>query len=63
MNIPKEKMSKLDNKVVKCIFIGYKDGIKGYKIWNPKTKSIAYSRDVVFRELKSDPRNDVKQEG
>jgi hypothetical protein len=26
-------MSKLDNKVEKCIFIGYKDGLKGYKLW------------------------------
>jgi hypothetical protein len=23
--------------VEKCIFIGYKDGVKGYKLWNPKT--------------------------
>jgi phosphoribosyl-AMP cyclohydrolase len=21
----------------KCIFIGYKDGVKGYKLWNPET--------------------------
>jgi hypothetical protein len=30
-------------------FIGYKDGIKGYKIWNLETKKVVYSRDVVFR--------------
>ena len=38
--------------VEKCIFIGYKDGVKGYKLWNPETKKIVYSRDVVFREVK-----------
>ena len=26
--------------------------MKGYKIWNPETKNIVYSRDVVFREVK-----------
>jgi hypothetical protein len=33
-HVPKENMSKLDNKVENCIFIGYKYGIRGYKIWN-----------------------------
>ena len=36
----------------KCIFVGYKDGIKGYRLWNPVTRKIVYSRDVVFREVK-----------
>jgi hypothetical protein len=26
--------------------------VKGYKIWNPETKKIVYSRNVVFREVK-----------
>jgi hypothetical protein len=42
----------MDKKVEKCIFIRYKDGLKGYKLWNPKTKKVVYSRDVVFREMK-----------
>jgi hypothetical protein len=35
VHVPKENRSKMDNKVEKCIFIGYKDGMKGYKLWNP----------------------------
>ena len=50
--IPKEKKRKLDNKEERCIFVGYKDGIKGYKVWNPLTRKIVYSQDVVFREVK-----------
>jgi hypothetical protein len=52
VHVPKENRSKLDKKDEKCIFIGYKDGVKGYKLWNPETKKIVYSRDVVFREVK-----------
>jgi hypothetical protein len=52
VHVPKENRSKLDKNDEKCIFIGYKDGVKGYKIWNPETKKIVYSRDVVFREVK-----------
>jgi hypothetical protein len=58
VHVPKENKSKLDKKAEKCIFIGYKDGLKGYKIWNPETKKVVYSRDVVFREMK----DVVKQE-
>jgi hypothetical protein len=41
--VQKENKSKLDKKVEKCIFVGYKDGVKGYKLWNPKTKKVVYS--------------------
>jgi hypothetical protein len=58
VHVPNENGSNLYKKAEKCIFIGYKDGLKGYKIWNPKTKKVVYIRDVVFRELK----DVVKQE-
>jgi hypothetical protein len=54
----RKNKSKLDKKDEKCIFIGYKDGIKGYDIWNPETKKVMYSLYVVFREMK----DVVKQE-
>ena len=41
----------LDKKFEKCIFIGCKDGVKGYKPWNMATRKIIYSRDVIFREV------------
>jgi hypothetical protein len=52
VHVPKENKSKLYKDVEKCIFIGYKDGLKGYKPWNPETKKVVYSRDAVFREMK-----------
>jgi transposase InsO family protein len=33
VHVPKENRSKMDKKDEKCIFIGYKDGVKGYKLW------------------------------
>ena len=35
VHAPKENLSKLDKKDEKCIFIGYKYGLKGYKLCNP----------------------------
>ena len=58
MHVPKEKRNKLDNKAKKCIFVGYKDGIKGYKLWNLVTRKTIYSQNVVFREVKSTSTNE-----
>jgi hypothetical protein len=43
VHVPKENRSKIDKKVEKCMFIGYKDGLKGYKLWNPENKKVVYS--------------------
>ena len=40
VHVPKEKQTKLDSKSEKCIFIGYKDGLKGYKLCNPVTRKV-----------------------
>ena len=47
-HVPKATRSKLDDKAVKTIFIGYKHG--GYKLYNPMTKKMIVSRDVTFTE-------------
>jgi hypothetical protein len=64
VHFPKEKRSKLDKKVVKCIFIGYKEGMKGYKLWDPASRRTMYNRDVVFKEVggKSEPEEVVQTE-
>lgn len=47
---PDEKRKKLDDKSEKCIFLGVSDSSKAYKLFNPLTKKIVTSRDVVFDE-------------
>jgi hypothetical protein len=59
LHVPKEKRSNMDKKVVKCIFIGYKEGMKGYKLWDPASRKIVYNRNVVFREVGSKPEPEV----
>jgi hypothetical protein len=59
VHVPKENRSKLDKKAKKCIFIVYKYGLKGYKLWNPETKKVVYSRDVVFRGMKDVVKHEV----
>jgi len=46
--VPNVARSKLDDKAMKTIFIGYKHG--GYKLYNPMTKKVIMSRDVTFAE-------------
>ena len=45
-----ELRKKLDRKGEKCIFIGYIDESKAYKLYNPSTKKVIISRDVKFIE-------------
>jgi hypothetical protein len=51
VNFPKENRNTLDNKAFKCIFIGYKDGMKGCKLWDPVLRKIVYNRNGIFREV------------
>lgn len=39
---------KFDVKSQECIFIGYSEESKGYRLWNPRTRKIIKSRDVRF---------------
>ena len=43
VHVLKKKRTKLDSKYERCIFIGYEDDLKGYNIWNPKTRNIVYN--------------------
>ena len=35
---------------MKCIFLGYKSSVKGYKLWCLETKKLVIRKDVIFDE-------------
>lgn len=60
VHIPKEKRLKWEKKAEKGILVGYPEDIKGYRVFNPITKAIITSRDVVVME-KARPAESVIQ--
>eukprot|EP00253_Pinus_taeda_P013408 PITA_13408 len=49
-HIPDQLRRKLDNKGEKCLFIGYSEESKAYRLYIPSTKKFFVSRDVQFIE-------------
>ncbi|XP_019228278.1 PREDICTED: uncharacterized protein LOC109209461 [Nicotiana attenuata] len=49
-SVPKCHRDKFQPKASPCVFIGYPFAKKGYKLYNLTTKSVLYSRDVIFHE-------------
>ncbi|KAH9704158.1 hypothetical protein KPL70_011349 [Citrus sinensis] len=45
-----QERTKLDPKSRRCIFLGYADGVKGYRLWDPTAHKIVIRRDVIFIE-------------
>ena len=51
----------MDDKSEKCIFIGYSEESKAYRLYNPISKKLIISKDVKFEEEVSWHENDNKQ--
>ena len=51
MHVQKDKCKALQPKSEHCIFLGYPLDYRGWKCYNPLTKEVVISRDVVFVEL------------
>ena len=49
-HVSKDDRRKLDAKSIKCIFIGYCDDHKAYKMFDPSMHKVFPSRDVIFHE-------------
>ena len=49
-HVPKEQRKKLDGKATKCVFLGYGESTKGYRLYDMQRNRVIHSRDVVFNE-------------
>jgi len=47
---PNHTRTKLDSKSTKCIFVGYDQNSKVYRLVNKETSKLIFNRDVVFNE-------------
>lgn len=45
-----DSCKKLDRKNLKCIFVGYSDQNKAYRLWDMQGGELVIGRDVVFDE-------------
>lgn len=50
VHIPLQRRTKLDDRSHKCILLGVSDESKAYRLYDPITKKITISRDVIFEE-------------
>lgn len=46
IHLPKEKMTKLDDKAIPCIFFGFVDEEFEFILWDPQNKKNVRNRDV-----------------
>ena len=51
--VPNQLRKKLDKKGQKCIFVGYSEDTKAYKLYDPVARKVIISRDVQFVENES----------
>ncbi|KMQ88540.1 copia [Lasius niger] len=53
MYIPKQFTSKLDARAKKVILVGYQGDFSNYRLYDPETKKVSVSRNVIFHENSS----------
>jgi hypothetical protein len=58
--VPNEKRGKLDAKGTKCLFLGYCEGIKAYRLMCVQSKKIIKCKDVEFMEDNTSVGNDLE---
>ena len=42
-------VGKQSDRSVKMVFLGYVEGTKGYRMYDPESKKLHISRDVIFK--------------
>ena len=53
VHVPYINRDKIDPKAKRCVFVGYGNTTKGYRLYDTTAKKIIYSKDVIFDEMNS----------
>lgn len=57
-----QNKGKLRAKAAKCMFVGFTEGVKGYKMWHPIEMKFIIKRDVTFKEKEMFMQKEEKKE-
>lgn len=49
-HVPAQLRRMLDDRAKKLIFVGYSDQVKGYKTYDPDTRTVSFTRSATFHE-------------
>jgi transposase InsO family protein len=49
-HVGKDKRKSLDSHTTPCVFLGYPEDYRGWKLWDPRAKRVIISRDVIWNE-------------
>lgn len=52
VHVPEARRTKLDSRSITCVLLGVSEESKGYRLFDPVTKKVVVSRDVIFEEEK-----------
>jgi hypothetical protein len=49
-HIGRDKRKSLESKTLPCLFLGYPEDYKGWKLYDPRAQRIVISRDIIWNE-------------
>jgi transposase InsO family protein len=49
-HVGKDKRKSLDSHTTPCVFLGYPEDYRGWKLWDARAKRVIISRDVIWNE-------------
>ena len=59
-HVAKDERKKLDMTARRCVLVGYGTEVKGYRLYDPSSRKVFYSRDVRFNESEIGYEKEVK---
>jgi hypothetical protein len=50
VHVGKDKRKSLDSHTTPCVFLGYPEDYRGWKLWDPRAKRVIISRNMIWNE-------------